>query len=52
MPSREARHHRKYALGVPAFAKATARPPKLATSIRRAEAEGPSATGKMLGTSR
>jgi competence protein ComEC len=36
--------------GVPAFAKATAGPPKLARIGVRAEAEGPTATGKKLTT--
>jgi hypothetical protein len=43
----EARFQRRNALGVPAFAKATARPPELERYVER-EAEGPGASEKKL----
>jgi hypothetical protein len=44
----EARHQRQNALGVPAFAKATARSRRSSQAKSRAEAEGPSASEEML----
>ena len=41
-------HRRKFALGVPAFAKATARSRRSSQAKSRAEAEGPNASEKML----
>ena len=45
MPSKAEAHQRKNAPGVPAFAKATARPPNLAT-VPRERRRGPGASEK------